>query len=435
MEGCERSFADYKCTQKIKQKSCQKAFFNRFFIIFVAMEDFTDIDWLWIDANLNEDVSRLRLKHGSDRKRMFEIVQIDCRQRNRRKLAETLRRYPRFVFDSTLAGEQSTSDLLARFHASLVRSGDKVLDMTGGLGIDALHLAEAGAEVLMAELDEHRASCARHNVRLLESGNLSAVCGDSVELLKGCADDSFDVIYIDPARRGEHGERLYALSQCRPDVTVLLDEMLRVAPTVIIKASPMLDITQIRRELHSISEIVSVGTRDECKEVDIICRRDRNDDCHLRAVTILSDGQISEFKLVEPYESIAPGYALPKVGGYIYEPYPAVAKLNVGQGICSQTGVRQIAANTHFYVSDCFNDLFPGQGYEITDLRVMSKRTLKELAQKYPRLDVTTRNFPMTAAELTKRMKVKPSGIIRLLACKDSGGENLLIVCHRPAED
>ncbi|MDE5805090.1 MAG: hypothetical protein K2H58_02330 [Paramuribaculum sp.] len=172
------------------------------------MEDFTDIDWLWIDANLNEDVSRLRLKHGSDRKRMFEIVQIDCRQRYRRKLAETLRRYPRFVFDSTLAGEQSTSDLLARFHASLVRSGDKVLDMTGGLGIDALHLAEAGAEVVMAELDEHRASCARHNVRLLESGNLSAVCGDSVELLKGCADDSFDVIYIDPARRGEHGERL-----------------------------------------------------------------------------------------------------------------------------------------------------------------------------------------------------------------------------------
>ncbi len=394
------------------------------------MEELNDIDWEWIERNLTEDVSRLRLKFSADPRKMFEIIQIDCRQRYRKKLADTLSRCGHFVFDSTLAGEQSTSDDLACFHSSFISRGDRVLDMTGGLGIDVIHAADRAVGVVMVELDGMRADCARRNFAELGLGNVTVRCGDSVGMLDEMGDDDFDVIYIDPARRGEHGERIYALNQCRPDVTLMLDEMLRVAWKVVIKASPMLDITQILRELHSVSEIVAVGTRDECKEVDIVCLRGFDGVARRGAITILAD-RIDEF-YVEDGTVVAAEYADPKTGGWIYEPYPPVTKLNVGKELCRIPGIRQIAHNTHFYVSENGRvNGFPGSAFEVLEVAELDKRSLRDIATRYPKIDITARNFPMTAAELTKRMKVKPSGLIRLVACRNEDGKSLLVVCRR----
>ncbi len=390
--------------------------------------------WLWIAENKNADADKLRLSAYGDDDKLFAITQIDCRNRTRRKLAETLSLAPEFIFPSTLAAQQSTSDVLASFHASLIGAGDRVIDMTGGLGIDAAHVSRKAAHVDYYEMNPLTAECAAHNFQLLGADNNIAVhCADSVEALHQLPGDSADVIFIDPARRGTDGRRLFALRDCVPDVTEILNLMLGRAAKVIIKASPMLDVSAVLRELHSVTRIMALGTAGECKELLIVCERGAEGEPIRECHTLDSDSgeEISGFAYRKTDEDSAePSYVTPHAGDIIYEPYPATSKIGVRNLLCRFPGVSRLAADTDFYCSGAVADSFPGAEYEIIDDRILSKKTMKELAAKYPAIDVTVKNFPMTAAELTKRLRCHPSGRLRLMACTDSKGTKQLFVCR-----
>lgn len=412
-----------------------KSHYSAYLLIFhyiCSMILFENIDWTWIEQNMHADTTRLRLSAHGDEKRLFEITQIDCRQRVKTKLADTLSSLPRFIFPSTLSAQQSTSDLLASYHADLTNYGWQVLDMTGGLGIDARHICQKAKKITICDINQDIAICAKENFRQSGAGNIEVLNCDSVNYIAELSPDSFDCIFIDPARRGSHGERLYALSQCAPDVTTILHQMLQVAPNVIIKASPMLDISHTISELHNVKEIIALGTHSECKELVIICQRNFDGITTIKSVTLTKQHQ---FCVEFPYNSYGEqqhiAFCNPKKDDILYEPYPSLLKIGEYKSLCKQFNVNKIAADTHFFHSGELNTEFPGIAHRIIWIEEMNKKTLRELPKLYPELDVTTKNFPMTSAELSDRLRVRPSGFIRLFACRNSVGKKILIVGQR----
>lgn len=390
-----------------------------------------NLDWNWIELNAKADCNRLRMAFHGDKQKQLEICQIDCRQRTITKLADTLKENPHFIFATTLVAQQSTSDAIANFHASLVPERYSILDMTGGLAIDDLHFAKKAKHVVMCDIIPELVHYAQINARAIGAVNIECICCDSVEYLKNLADNCFDCIFIDPARRDDSGNRLYALSQCIPDVTAIIDDMLRVAPLVIIKASPMIDITQAISQLNgTVDEAIAVGTTDECKELILICRRNKNFPApRISSVTIANEFK-AEFSLEETMNcsNSKRMYDSPISGGYIYEPYPSAVKIAVGCELCSIYKVNKIAQNTQLYCSDLCVDDFPGKKYKVIETIPYNKKCAKEIAKKFPEADITCKNFYLKASELQKILHTKPSGVIRIFAVKNSFDKPILVV-------
>lgn len=387
--------------------------------------------WQLVEEMSAADVNRLRLRYHGREDMHAVIDQIECRQRAGKKLHETLQRAPRFVFPSVLSSEQATSDDLASFHALLIGDTKSVIDMTCGLGIDTFHIAQTGANVTAFELVERTARCAVHNALELGLTNVEVICGDSTEALTRMADDAADCIFVDPARRGDGGKRLFALSDCSPDVSRLLPEMLRIAPRAVIKASPMLDVAHTGAELQGVTAIVALGTQTECKELVIICERDTSvTEPLLSAVTIDHVAGIAlrmDFTAEEERSSQAT-IATPGKGCYLYEPYPATIKMSPLRILSSRYGLTKPAQNSHLYFSEHYRDDFPGRIFRVVDTFGLNKNDCREIARRYPRTDITTRNFPLRPDELQKRIKVRPGGNIRLFATRSADNRPLIII-------
>lgn len=395
--------------------------------------ELTQEQWAAIERLRHEDVNRLRLTHHGDPSMTTVIDQIECRARTSKKLASTLSTHPLFIFPSVLSAEQCTSDSLAFFHASLIPVGAGVLDMTCGLGIDAIHLATKAACVEAYEINEFTASCVRHNVAAAAIENLKIFCGDSVKRLETLDNDSFDCIFIDPARRGAYGKRLFALADCEPDVTALLPRMLEVAPLLIIKASPMLDIAHTISELgHNVSRVIAVGDRRECKELIIICERKDTVSPVLRAVTLSGETISGEWEFTRNEENNAAAiYGLPDAGDYLYEPYPATLKSGGFKSLSSRFKVKKIAPNSHLYSSQSILDDFPGERFRILEVAPFSKKTMRKLKDRYERLDISVRNFPMKPEEISAKLKIKGGGTERLFATRDANDKSIVIVATK----
>lgn len=385
----------------------------------------TEEQWQNVEKYACADPLRMRLTyHGNDL--MNEVIdQIECRQRARKKLADTLDSAPRFYFPTVLSSEQATSDSLAAFHASLVTPGARVFDMTCGLGIDAMHIARIASQLLTADISPEVAEAANYNTARLGIDSFRAIGADSVELLAEMEHDAFDCIFIDPARRGEHGQRRFALSDCQPDVTAIIDRMLEVAPRAIIKVSPMLDISDVLTRLPNIERVISVGTRRECKELVIVCDRNFNGVPLISAVTA---GECS-FDFTEDEERNAVSvYGMPIPGDYLLECHPATIKAGPFKLLSSRFGVKKIAPNTHLYFAEEIPEGFPGRGLRVKEVIGFDRQARKALADRYVAVDITTRNFPLQPAELAKKLKLKTGGPNRMFAVRDQYDKCWLII-------
>lgn len=379
----------------------------------------------WIDDNKGEDTARLRLKYGPER--AMEILQIDCRKRFGTKLKATLERDPEFIFPTALSGEQATSDSLAAFHASLISAGANVIDLTAGLGIDVMALATRAAHVTAVERDETVARALRHNTR--QFNNITVVCADCRDWLENFVSENrhADVIFIDPARRGSDGGRTYSLDSCEPDVTAMLPVIQKAADVLVIKASPMLDITHTLKLLPAASRVIALGTTTECKELDLIIDfRKSPAEPLISAVTVTPDW-ISDFSFLRSQEEQASAvYGVPRVGQLILDPYPAVMKSGAMKLISERYGLKKLAANTHVWFANEVPDNFPGRAFLVEEVLPYASKHIKRYAARRPRVSVTARNFEITSDVLRAKLGVK-DGPGRLFAVSDTAGNRLLI--------
>ena len=390
----------------------------------------------WVADHSADDTSKLRLKYAgrqADIDYADAILQIDCRRKYARKLSATLVRTDRFYFPDSLSGEQSTSDLLAVFHASLVSDAGVVADLTAGLGIDCMHLASKAREVIAVERQEKLAEALRHNAAALGIDNIKVVCDDCRDYISTVADGSFSHVFIDPARRDDQGRRVYALSQCTPDIVAMLPELRRVAATVIIKMSPMLDISAVLAELPGTSTIISLGTTTECKELIAVITSVAESSPTVEAVTIRNDGSESRFAFTRAEEADAPTpvYATPATGDYIYDPWPALMKAGAPKLICSRYGLRKPAPNTMVFFSGELHDDFPGTVYQVAEVITYESKNIKRLKKTYPLISVATRNFDISADALRAKLGVKEGGDLRLLAISDDHHRKFMLILRR----
>lgn len=356
------------------------------------------------------DYARLRLKYHGNPAKMHEILQAECRDKTLRKLP-TLSAREEFVFPSLAVAEMSTSEDVAELHAAMVPEGAMVVDMTAGLGVDAFAIARRGCSVTAWEIDPTTASALRHNTELLGL-DIEVREGDSLGWLN--ADGGrVDAIFIDPARRDTKG-RHYALKDCHPDVTAIMPQLLGRADRVIIKTSPMVNLDELA---PFGAEVVVIGTRTECKEVVFTLGKD----AVAGRVTCLTVGE-------SPYvcdPTIEQSFARPEAGMYLLEPYPSVMKAG---GDVSIEGVSKLHPFSHLYISDTIPESFPGEVRRIVDVIPFDKRGIKDISARYPKINVAVRNFPMTAPELVKRLKIKEGGTEKLFGTTLSDGSKVMII-------
>ncbi len=386
------------------------------------MHPLTEDEIDWIDAHFGDDIDRLRLRHHGDTHLEWLIMQLYCRRKAATKLSSTLRE-KRFIFPTELSAEQCTSDAVARLHLPLLRQGGTLLDMTCGLGIDVFAAAGVCSHVTAIDIDPDVAEAAAVNAAALGLGNITVVNADSVEWLRN-SDSHFDTIFIDPARRGDKGRRLFALADCKPDISTNLDMVMVHCDRLVIKASPMLDISAVMDELNMGCDIHIIGTKDECKEFVITLPGNG-------LITAQTVGHANDLAFSRADEERAEAKTgIPRQGDWLYEPYPAVVKSGAYKTVAERYGITKIDTNVHLYHSANCVTTFPGTMMRVIDVIPFSKKGIKEVATHYPEISVTTKNFKMTSAQLSARLKNRESGSRRLFAVT-AAGQALLIVAER----
>ncbi|MDE6129982.1 MAG: hypothetical protein K2F74_00185, partial [Muribaculaceae bacterium] len=333
------------------------------------------------------------------------ILQVECRRKYAAKFAEPLASDPEFYFPGGINAEQATGDRLAAWHASLINEGDRIADLTAGLGIDIMHLARRAKSALAVERQLEVADALTFNATNSGIHNLRVVCADCRELLDGMQADEFDCLFIDPARRAEDGSRVFALSDCQPDITDMQAKMLNVSPKYIAKLSPMLDISHLLGQLPQASHIIALGTTTECKELLAVVNRNHTGDAVVEAVTILPDNSERRISFNPAEERAADiTYGMPQIGDILFEPWPAVMKAAPVKLLTSRYGIRKIAANTHLYFiekdSGQSADGLPGNCLEISAVIPYSSSEIKRFARRWPIASVSTRNFGIGADAL-----------------------------------
>ncbi|MBD5234505.1 MAG: hypothetical protein HDS65_10075 [Bacteroidales bacterium] len=391
----------------------------------------------WVADHAADAPAALRLKYGRKTEPIdypAAITQIECRRKFGKKLAETLAAYPQFYFPSVLAGEQSTSDALARFHASYVAEGLPMVDLTSGLGIDALHAASRASKVTAVERDSDKTDALRRNAQGLDVHNLEAVNGDCIEFIDRAlaAGEHYTTVFIDPARRAGDGSRVFALADCEPDVTALMPRLASLCDLLIIKASPMLDISHTIEALSPAPvSVMAVGTPTECKELLVIVDfKAEPRETLVEAVTVSGDAATT-FAFTREQEKDAPdapALDAPAEGDYICEPSPALMKSGAFKLLAVRYGLKRFDRNTRVLASDKPVEGFPGQLYKIVKVLPYASRVLKRFAREYPAVNVAVRNFGMSADALRSKLGVRDGGTLRLYGITDARGEKLLLL-------
>lgn len=394
----------------------------------------------WTAAHINDDPVRLRLRHRGDPDILQAIMQIECRRKTASRLPLALS-CPSFLFPTSLSAEQATSESLARIHADIAGYGPATrhLDLTAGLAIDAFEAARRGASVTAIEIDPQVAAAAVHNASALGlPGQLEVFNADSAIYIDQTT-DSWDTIFIDPARRGDGGRRLTSITSCHPDVTAMLPRLLALAPRVVIKASPMLDLSALASELDmaarphgATARMIAVGTGRECKEVVAVVERDHCRAYVMEAITALPGGEVSVFSPGRSWGQAPVVMSMPAPGDYLYEPYPAVMKTaSWGAIAAAGDGLSQLNPNTHLFVSSRPAPSFPGLGFVIERCESMGSRGVKAIAAICPEANITVRNFVMPAPDLARRMKIKEGGTMRLYGARcGAAGTPMLLLCR-----
>lgn len=396
----------------------------------------------WVRTHIADNPSALRLKYsrcndGFDYE--AAITQIECRRKFGKKLAATFTAFPDFYFPSVLSGEQATADVVAQFHASLIEEGMPMADLTAGLGIDVLHAAAKALSAVAVERDADRAGALEYNAGGMGISNIKVVCEDCNAFIdnyikaSSASKKPFATVFIDPARRPADGSRVFALSDCEPDVVGMLPRLGALCSRLIIKASPMLDISHTIAEVSPRpSAVMAVGTPTECKELLIVVDFDKETaETLVEAVTLGADGSVSSFAFTQNEEKEAAQPAVAdelREGDYICEPNPMLMKTGAFRLVAARFGLSVFQPNTRIFVSDSIPEDFPGSVWRVVKALPYASRVIKRFAAEYPVINVAVRNFGLSADALRAKLRVRDGGNLRLYGFTDAKNSRILAV-------
>ena len=308
------------------------------------------------------------------------------------------------------------------------------VDLTGGFGVDFSYIAaRLGVKSMYVERQAHLCETAKENFERLGLKNAIVKNGDGVEVLHTITSDQtrsllktshrLKLIFIDPARRDDAGNKVVSLQDCTPDVTQLQDEMLAKADYVIIKLSPMLDWHRAVSELSHVREVHIVSVNNECKELLLVLSA--QEEAPLRVFCVNDD---QHFGFYDSHEAAVSIVKADEVDGYLYEPNASLMKAGCFGDICQHYGVKMLAKNSHLFSSQELVADFPGRTFRINTISSFNKKELKRQLAGIVKANVAIRNFPLSVPELRKRLKLKDGGDNYIFATTLSDESHVLII-------
>ena len=335
-----------------------------------------------------------------------------------------------FVYPPRLNREQASSEATAQYKANLLldtlaksikpnidlwitpKAGERVVDLTGGMGIDTMAFARVAEHVDYVERDPQLCTLTEHNLKALGIENVTVHCTDSMEYIRQLPDNLHTIIYIDPARRTTSGRKVTAFEDCEPNILQHKELLLSHCHRFIVKASPMIDIDFASKQLATVKEVHIVGVKGECKEVLFVCGGEPEGEPQIVCCNqhILNNRSIpNNLTFTRSEEAAAEGCYCQQVGRYLYEPDATLMKGGAFKLIAQRYGVKQLGRNTHLYTAERRINDFPGRVFEVLQELKLSRR---EMATTFPegRAHVVTRNYPVEAAVLQKQLGLKEGG-------------------------
>lgn len=312
-------------------------------------------------------------------------------------------------------------------------------DLTGGFGVDFSYLARGFSQATYVERQRHLCELAEHNMAALGLDQARIVCSDGVEYLSQM--DPVDFIYLDPARRDEHGSRTYAIEDCTPNVLELRDLLLAKSRFTLVKLSPMLDWRKAVVDFDgAVREVHIVATGNECKELLLVLGRPAQANARDSVdgagsyrrlaphVFCVNDDQRIDYDSAEYTQGLRiGGRPLPDAKRYLYEPNASIMKASCFDLVEERFGVTQIGPSSHLFVSEQQIADFPGRGFAIEAVGSMNKKDTKRLLNGVKQANIAVRNFPLTAPQLRKKLKLADGGTVYLFGTTMQGGGHVLL--------
>lgn len=302
-----------------------------------------------------------------------------------------------------------------------------MVDLTGGFGVDFSYLARGFSQATYVERQRHLCDLAEHNMAALGLDQARIVCGDGVEYLRQMG--PVDFIYLDPARRDEHGSRTYAIEDCTPNVLELRDLLLAKSQYTLVKLSPMLDWRKAVADFDgAVREVHIVATGNECKELLLVLGQQVHEEPSAPRVFCVNDNQRIDYDSAAYTQGLRiGGKPLPEAKNYLYEPNASIMKAGCFDLVEERFGVTQVGPSSHLFVSATPVADFPGRGFAIEAIGGMNKKDIKRLLNGTKQANIAVRNFPLTAPQLRKKLKLADGGPVYLFGTTMQGCDHVLL--------
>ena len=369
-------------------------------------------------------LQRNKYKHLSDEEWRWFLQQVEGRERTADKLP-TFAAINDWWYPVRLSCEQCSSEETARYKADLISNlGFQVsnfVDLTAGYGVDTYFLSERFEHTDYVEQNEELCRIAKHNFGLRNQESGIRIYNSTAEDFLASA-GQYDLIFLDPARRDSHGGKVFRLEDCTPNVVELLPKLLQHGKRLMIKLSPMLDISQAIKELSAVNwDVHIVAVKNEVKEVLLLSRNTgipeyRDTLPHITAIDLAKKEQAFVFTREEERDCLLINGDASLTSGFLYEPNAAILKAGAYKLIAQRYGVQKLDINTHLYASDKLIENFPGRVWKIDE---------RQESREERQANIICRNYPLTPEQLKKKLRLKDGGDMYVIGCRVNGKPTL----------
>lgn len=343
------------------------------------------------------------------------------------------------IFPPHLSMEQCSSEPTAQYKLNLamewaerVGHASRMTDLTGGFGVDFSFTSCAFAAATYVERNEQLCHIVEHNLPLLGLNNATVVCADAVEYLSTVEPQT--MLFLDPARRDEHGAKTVMLADCTPDVVQLLPKLLEKSRFTMLKLSPMLDWHKAVDDLQgTVREVHIVSVGGECKELLLVLSTVVESELKVYCADLSTASDTSSLFVYTPGSSAPVANSTFNIqhSTFLHEPNASIMKAGCFDELAAAYGVSPVSRNSHLFLSDEPVEDFPGRSFVVERVTTMNKGELRKTLADIEKANIATRNFPLTVAELRKRLKIKDGGDVYIFATTTAEGEHLLLISRK----
>lgn len=380
----------------------------------------------FIHQHENEDPYDLSLKASKFKNIPVQLAieQIRVRKKAKKKLPEWYK-HSGIIFPHGVSIEQCSSEVTAKYKSTLIQ-GERLVDLTGGSGVDTWYLSQSFSQTTFIEPSEALCHLARHNFNVLGKRDINILQGTAEEFLEK-NEPSPDWYFLDPSRRDNSHKRVFLLSDCQPNLDLIQDNLLKAKKGTLIKLSPLLDLKSLIDSFPSLASIDILSVDNDCKELLLTITNQRTAEPIIRTINWQSGMEQKYQFYISEDRNTQPDYSEPLE--YLYEPNASVLKSGAFRKIGTDFGFNKLHPNSHLYTSQEIKSNFPGRAFRLEHMVPLKPKLVRKLSGG--KANIATRNFPMTVAEIRKKTGIKEGGENYIFATTIPDGSHKLLLCKK----